>query len=564
MSELLERLARSDSSRDHWLKCVALVLLCLVAFAPGIASLPPTDRDESRYMQATKQMVASGDLIDIRLQNQPRYLQPVGIYWLQSLAVTVTGQGEAAPAWVYRTVSQLAAIIAVLACYAAGLRLFGPAAGFVAAIGLAGIFMLNFEARIAKTDATVLAAALTMQVALCHIYLGVRQQRPIFRFAPWLFWIAISLGLMVKGPIVPGLAFLTIAALSAYDRDLSWAKRLRPLAGLVIVLLVVLPWFAAITAKSGMQFWNIVLGKSMFAKIQGGEQSHGFPPGYYIVIYALTMWPFALETLRGGLKALRGVRTDPRMAYCVAWAVPMWLLFELVPTKLPHYVLPVFPSLLIVMGWSLTDPSSKAIAFRRWEVWLIWAATLGWLLVTGALAIGSAGLLPYLTGEWSAWGFVAAALALLAGWLGSGYRPPLAPVPRIALATLAAAAFAGTITSAVLPALTLAWPGKEIAQAFHANKPCPSSVLAVTGFLDPSVVFLAGTSTLLTGGQGAADHLKADPACAVAVVDAADEPTFQAAFPPSAPRPEAVTKFAGFNYSNGHRLALTLYRMKAN
>ena len=171
-----------------------LVLLCLIAFAPGISRLPPIDRDESRYIQATKQMVASGELVDIRFQNQPRYLQPVGIYWLQSLAVTVSGKGAAAPVWVFRTVSLVAATIAVLACYAAGLRLFGPAAGFIAAIALAGIFMLNFEARIAKTDATVLAAALAMQAALAHVYLGVRQQRAIFSIAPWLFWIAVSIG----------------------------------------------------------------------------------------------------------------------------------------------------------------------------------------------------------------------------------------------------------------------------------------------------------------------------------------------------------------------------------
>ena len=69
---------------------------------------------------------------------------------------------------------------------------------------------------------------------------------------------------------------------------------------------------------------------------------------------------------------------------------------------------------------------------------------------------------------------------------------------------------------------------------------------------------------LLEDGLYAMEDKLADPACAVAVVDAADEPAFQAAFTQNSPRPEAVTNFAGFNYSNGHRLALTLYRMKAN
>ncbi len=563
MIEPLERLARSDGISGHLTKCLLLIVLCLIAFAPGISRLPPVDRDESRYMQATRQMVASGELVDIRFQDQPRYLQPIGIYWLQALAVTVSGKGAAAPAWVFRTVSLIAATIAVLGCYAAGLRLFGPAAGFTAAIALAGIFMLNFEARIAKTDATVLAAAVAMQAALAHVYLGVRQRRAIHRAVPWLFWIAVSLGTIVKGPIVPGLGLLTVAALSIYDRDLSWAKKLRPLAGIAIVILVVAPWLVAITAQSGMTFWKEVLGKSLFGKIQGGQQSHGFPPGYYLVTYALAMWPFAVETLRGGLRALRNLRNDPRVAFCVAWVIPMWIIFELVPTKLPHYVLPLFPSLLILMGWALTDRDAGTTTLGKWEVWLVRAATLGCIVVTSGLAALCIGLLPYLTGEWNVWGIVGAVFVVLAGWLGSGLRPPMPQLPRLLLATLAAVAFTGIFTSSVLPSVKPIWPALRIAEAFEANRLCPGSELAVTGFLEPSVVFAVGTETLLTEGAGAAAHLKADPACAMAAVEARDDPAFQAAFADAGVKPAAVAALSGMNYTTGDRLDFKLYRLPA-
>ena len=85
-----------------------LALLALFAFAPGISTLPPTDRDESRFVQATKQMVESGDYVDIRFQDVPRYKKPAGIYWLQSTAVLLSGQGSDAPIWVYRLISVLA------------------------------------------------------------------------------------------------------------------------------------------------------------------------------------------------------------------------------------------------------------------------------------------------------------------------------------------------------------------------------------------------------------------------------------------------------------------------
>ena len=69
------------------------------------------------------------------------------------------------------------------------------------------------------------------------------------------------------------------------------------------------------------------------------------------------------------------------------------------------------------------------------------------------------------------------------------------------LATLAAAAFTGIFTSSMLPSIKPIWPAQHIAEAFEANKLCPASVLAVTGFLEPSVVFMVGTETLLTEGD---------------------------------------------------------------
>ena len=90
-----------------------LILLCLVAFLPGISTLPPIDRDEPRFVQASKQMAESGDFVDIRFQDESRYKKPVGIYWLHNAALALSGQGSDAPIWVYRLVSVLGATIAV-------------------------------------------------------------------------------------------------------------------------------------------------------------------------------------------------------------------------------------------------------------------------------------------------------------------------------------------------------------------------------------------------------------------------------------------------------------------
>ncbi|MGO9543748.1 MAG: ArnT family glycosyltransferase, partial [Rhodomicrobium sp.] len=67
---------------------LALIVLCGALYLPGIASLPPTDRDEARFAQASKQMLETGNYVDIRFQTEARYKKPIGIYWLQSAAVT--------------------------------------------------------------------------------------------------------------------------------------------------------------------------------------------------------------------------------------------------------------------------------------------------------------------------------------------------------------------------------------------------------------------------------------------------------------------------------------------
>ena len=71
----------------------ALAALCLALFLPGFFTLPPTDRDEARFAQATRQMLESGDFVDIRFQDEARHKKPVGIHWMQSATVALAARG---------------------------------------------------------------------------------------------------------------------------------------------------------------------------------------------------------------------------------------------------------------------------------------------------------------------------------------------------------------------------------------------------------------------------------------------------------------------------------------
>lgn len=549
--------AASGKGRLPALLYLLLAVFCLFAFVPGIAALPPTDRDESRFIQSSKQMVESGDFVDIRLQDEPRYKKPAGIYWLQSAAVLASGKGADAPVWVYRIVSVAGATLSVLALAWLGARMFGNSAGLIAGFGLAGLLMLAFEARIAKTDATLLATVLFAQGALAHLYLCHKEGRSSGA-AAWVFWIAQGAGILIKGPIAPAVGALTVAAVLIFDKDRAWLKTLRAGPGVLIALLVAAPWLGLITWKSGAAFWQEAVGRDFLGKIGSGQESHGAPPGYYFLLFSLTFWPFAVPAVNGGLNALNRFRSDPRLLFCLAWYLPYWIVVEAMPTKLPHYMLPAYPALLLLMAWALTDGSATPAALRRWQLWLYRATVFGAVLVTVLLAAVAVAAVPFVVGTVSWWGILAALLILVTGWLASGIRPAFPPLQRTVLAAAGAAVSMGLLAGLVAPALKPIWLSPEIAAQFKVLKPCPDSRLISAGYHEPSLVFLAGTSTMLTDGATAAAELGKD-ACAVALIADDQLEAFDGALTEGISSIEELGRVEGVNYSKGHERILTFF-----
>src|SRR5437660_6024345 len=107
-----------------WRPYALLTAVCLFLYLPGIASIPPLDRDEARFAQATRQMLETGDFLRIRFQDEERNRKPAGIYWLQAAAVTAFSTPEATAIWPYRVPSLLGALAAVMSTFALGTMLF--------------------------------------------------------------------------------------------------------------------------------------------------------------------------------------------------------------------------------------------------------------------------------------------------------------------------------------------------------------------------------------------------------------------------------------------------------
>lgn len=537
------------SSRLRAADLLLLAAFALALFLPGLAGLPPFDRDESRYAVAVTQMVTSGDLIDIRYQDQPRWLQPAGIYWLQSLSVSLFGaQGEI---WAHRVVSLSGAVLSVLLTAWLGARLFGRLAGMAAGAMLAACLVLNVEARMAKIDATMLVAVLAAQSALLLLYLQ-RTARPVLAAA--VLWGALGAGLMLKGPIPTMVTVLTAAAISLWNREASWLKRLRAHWGVPLMLAIVLPWLVAIVIRTEGAFLSEAIGHSMLGKVADGQQGHGAPPGYHLLAFSVAFWPASLFLVLA-LPWVWANRQDARVRALVAWVVPTWLVFEIVATKLPHYTLPTYPALAILAGAALAAGALR-LPQGRWR-WLGVAILGVWLLVASALALFGP-VLAFLVERRVDWLAVGAALVAL-GLMGLAVRFLWRADARRALAaSLSAAALVWIVTFGhSLPGVRDLWLSPRIAEAVRSAAACPDPLLVTTPYHEPSLVYLHGPyrTRLVPGPAEAAAVFRTAP-CAAAVIGERERPGFLAALGEAV---HAAAVIEGRNYSNGRQLRLTVF-----
>jgi 4-amino-4-deoxy-L-arabinose transferase-like glycosyltransferase len=493
-------------SRRPLLAWIALVLFAVLTFLPAQATLPITDRDEARFATASRQMVETGDFIDIRFQDEARHKKPVGIYWLQSAAVIAYGQGIEAPLWVYRLPSLLGAVLSVVLVALIGVPLIGRGPALAAAAVFAAGFVIGGEARIAKTDAVLLATILAAQLALARLYLGQGGKA-----WPWVFWLAIAAGVLVKGPIGPMVPALTLLALVAVDRRAGWLRPLWAPLPILLALAIALPWFIAISLRSEGAFWAGSVGADLLPKVASGQEGKGALPGSYLLAQFVTFWP-AAPLLLLAVPAIWRARKAPVTRFLLAWALPVWLLYEAIPTKLLHYTLPAFPALALLAVLHLPQALATAPRWLKGLALLAAGAGLalgGWALVL-ALEVGGAPV--WIMGAALAGAVVALGLAVWQAWRGDAVRLTLAAA--LAGAVLNAGLFA---TLARVPDL---WPSAQavaLAKAAATARGCDRPRLTGWGYGEPSLVWLGGRDTRLLPADALAKVALTPGPCALVV-----------------------------------------------
>ena len=337
--------ASASPSAPHDLLLLVLVYLCLFGLRLGSSSLP--NPDESRYAEIPREMLATGDWVTPRLNGVNYFEKPPLVYWLVAASEKIFGLNE----WAVRTVPALFALGGVLLTYAATRRLYGRNAGLAAGLVLATSLLYFGLARILLLD---MAVSVLMSAALFCFVLGVRE--PAGARRRWLFhglYASMALATLTKGLI----GFLvTGAVMFVWLLVCNQWRRLRPLhlpTGALLFLAIAAPWhvLVALHNPTWLHRYFVYEHWERFTSPAAGRQGAWW---YFIPIVLLGLFPwtgFLGSALRDRLQGGWAARTKNANAwFFLTWIAFIFLFFSVSHSKLPPYILPIFPALAVLVG----------------------------------------------------------------------------------------------------------------------------------------------------------------------------------------------------------------------
>ncbi|HEY1581678.1 MAG TPA: glycosyltransferase family 39 protein, partial [Chthoniobacterales bacterium] len=352
-------------------------------------SLPLVDRDEPRFAEASREMIERGDYVVPYFNNRYRFDKPPLTYWAQVGSFRLFGESPFAA----RLPSALTAALTALIIFAWGRRAGSERAGFWAAI----IFTLCLQTFI-HAKAAVADMWLVLFMTLAY-WAGWELWRDRFRGSwrsvvvrPgglggwwWLFYLSLALAFLAKGPI-GWMPLGTIALLQWFRTAGQLARRFLFVRGIFLLLALIALWGVPALLRTHGQFLAIGLGRHVVGRSFGTMQGHGGSsiaaalvslPFYFLTIFiTFAPWSWKLPWLTRRLWRKR----DPLDLYLIAGVAVIVVIFTIVKTKLPHYILPAFPLLAILLArhWLAAGVSERTL---RWWSGLTTAVLLAVALI---------------------------------------------------------------------------------------------------------------------------------------------------------------------------------------
>jgi 4-amino-4-deoxy-L-arabinose transferase-like glycosyltransferase len=396
----------THSSRRTTHAWLLLLLLCGLAFFYRLGGNGLFDLDEGLYAEAAREMNLTGDCVTPRVNGEPFFEKPPLIYWSAAAMFRLFGRSE----FTARLPSALASTLLAALVFWFGMRYFGRRAGFLAAAFFILSPLVLAEARQLTTDA---ALDLCVTAALACFFLGYesliasRKSQPatydsrLTTLYALGFWASCAVGVLAKGapglllPVAVAFIFLLFAERFKWRAIRRAMGRMQPAAGLLLFLLLAVPWHALAYRQSGDAFWSEYVIRQHIGRFRGGDTAHREPFWFYVPAFFLLAFPWSFLTPAALLRRnfiiedakvhretpgqeeaqnsrltthdSRLTTHDSRLTthdsrlFLQVWTVVVFLLFSIAGSKLVSYILPMFPAAALLTG----DRCARAMERRE-------------------------------------------------------------------------------------------------------------------------------------------------------------------------------------------------------
>ena len=349
----------------------ALFVLAALIFATGTWSLPLQDRDEPRFAEASREMRERGDYVVPYLNNHYRFDKPPLIYWAQTTCYKFLGESDFAA----RLPSVLAAAATLLLVYGFGRRLGGDSVGWGAALIFLTSVGVAVHAKGSVADMTMVFFFTLSTWAGWELLRGELSTRS--RWGWWsVFYVSLALGFLAKGPV----AWLPLVAVGIFvamrhSRPVVQGATFRVIIGLLLSLALVAAWGIPALEKTHGEFLKVGIGKHVIGRSIGTMEGHGASgffgylamlPFYFITVFvSFFPWSIRLPWLVRRLRRNASALGDDQR-YLLLGIALVFGVFTLVKTKLPHYTLPAFPLMAILLAQELHSVPERWASIKRW------------------------------------------------------------------------------------------------------------------------------------------------------------------------------------------------------
>jgi 4-amino-4-deoxy-L-arabinose transferase-like glycosyltransferase len=331
--------------------------------------------DEGRYAEIAREMAVTGDWTTPRLNGIKYFEKPPLQYWMTAAAYKAFGEHE----WTARLWTALTGFAGVLMVGFAGARLFGRRAGFYSAIVLASSVLYAAIGHINTLD---MGVTFCLTLGLLGFLLAQRGDAATRETRLWMLlaWMAMGFGFLSKGLIGPALPAAAMVAYALVQRDISFLKRLDPVAGIAIMLAIALPWIIVVSIANP-EFARFFFIHEHFERFLTQVHHRTAPWWYFVPILVAGMLPWTAMLGQALIAAWKGDTTGrsfkPRR-FLLIYAAVIFLFFSASQSKLPSYILPIFPALALLVGEWLSRVRGRTLT------WLILPVAI--LALAGAIA----------------------------------------------------------------------------------------------------------------------------------------------------------------------------------